>query len=348
MTTRSVESPASTEPLLDLVDVSVEFRIGGRQRLVAVNGVNLSVRAGDALGLIGESGSGKSTLARAVVGLAPLAGGDIRWDGQSLKTMSRAARRRFSEDVQMVFQDPHSALDPRRTILQSVREPLDVMGRGSRDKRRQLALDALERVGLGAQHASRYPHQLSGGQKQRVNIARALITDPRVLICDESVAALDVALQAEILNLLQDLRRELNLTMLFISHDLDVVSHVADRICVMYLGEVVEHADAQALMSRPLHPYTESLIDAAPRTDAFARNDESRIVLAGDIPSPIAPPSGCRFHTRCPHAAARCSTTLAPLTTCAPSHDSACLRVEDLYGLRPQETAPDKTLRRVL
>nr|MCW2728824.1 Peptide/nickel transport system ATP-binding protein/oligopeptide transport system ATP-binding [Aeromicrobium sp.] len=325
----------SKEPLLSLDRLSVRYPVGRRKTLTAVDGVSLSVREGETLGLIGESGSGKSTVARAIVGLAPVSGGTVRWEGKDVSSLGRRERRDFVESVQMIFQDPHSALDPRRTILQSVREPMDTMGRRKKSERRDVAVKALEDVGLSAQMLDRYPHQLSGGQKQRANIARALVTDPRVLICDESVAALDVALQAEILNLLQDLKDEYELTVIFISHDLSVVSHLADRISVMYLGRIVELGGTEDLMDHTLHPYSEALLSAQPLVDPASRGE--RIILRGDIPSPLSPPPGCRFNTRCPHAVASCRESDPQLLTITPGHSAACLRIDELHGLGVRE-----------
>ena len=323
--------------LLSLEDVSVRFPIGGRRFVTAVDGVSLDLVEGETLGLIGESGSGKSTVARAAMGLAPISSGTVRWRGEDVSTFGSRQRRDFSQSVQMVFQDPHSALDPRRTILQSVREPLDVMGRGDKREREQVAAKALDDVGLASQMLSRYPHQLSGGQKQRANIARALVTSPKVLVCDESVAALDVALQAEILNLLQDLKAEYELTILFISHDLSVVSYLADRISVMYLGNIVENATTESLVEQSRHPYSEALLSAQPLVhDSSAGR---RIVLKGDIPSPVAPPPGCRFNTRCQFAQERCRQEKPALLEVLPGHSSACLRVDELYG-----TGADRTV----
>lgn len=321
-------------PLLALEELTVRFPVGLRKRVTAVDGVDLALYAGETLGLIGESGSGKSTVARAAVGLAPVSGGTVRWDGDDVARFRGREKRDFVEAVQMVFQDPHNALNPRRTILRSVREPLDVMRRGSAKDREALAVKALDDVGLGSQFFDRYPHQMSGGQKQRANIARALVTNPRVLICDESVAALDVALQAEILNLLSDLKAEYDLTLLFISHDLSVVSHVADRIAVMYLGKVVEQAGTDDLLVKSLHPYSEALLSAQP----LVRGDsaERRIVLTGDIPSPLNPPPGCRFSSRCAYATEACRAAEPELRELAPAHSSACFRVEDLYGVAAQ------------
>lgn len=327
-----------TPHLLSLDGVSVRYPVGRRRTLTAVDGISLTVREGETLGLIGESGSGKSTVARAVIGLAPVSSGTVRWRGRDVSEFKRTDRRDFIESVQMVFQDPHSALDPRRTILQSVREPMDVMGRHARQEREDIAVRALEDVGLSSQMLQRYPHQLSGGQKQRANIARALVTQPKVLICDESVAALDVALQAEILNLLQDLKAEHDLTVIFISHDLSVVSHIADRVAVMYLGRIVEQAPAEALVAQAVHPYSEALLSAQPLVRPADRRE--RIILVGDIPSPLSPPSGCRFSTRCPHVADECRRVDPVLVTVGADHGSACLRVDELYGVAAQVIVP--------
>ncbi|WP_408896784.1 ABC transporter ATP-binding protein [Nocardioides sp. R1-1] len=319
--------------LMRLDDVSVRFPVGRRRSVSAVDGVSLDVVAGQTLGLIGESGSGKSTLARAMLGLVPAAGGSVSWQGEDVARMARQRRRDFTAEVQMVFQDPHSALDPRRRVHQSVREPLDVLGRGTRAERDDLVRAALADVGLPAHLHARYPHQLSGGQKQRVNIARALVTRPRMLVCDESVAALDVALQAEILNLLGDLKDEYDLTVVFISHDLGVVGHIADRVAVMYLGRLVETAAADVLLDAPRHPYTEALLSARP--DVHAAGVSRRIILRGDVPSPLAPPPGCRFHPRCLHAAPACATETPALLPLEDGGASACLRGAELYEPRP-------------
>ncbi|WP_436700629.1 ABC transporter ATP-binding protein [Nocardioides sp. BYT-33-1] len=327
--------------LMRLDDVSVRFPVGRRRSVSAVDGVSLDIVAGQTLGLIGESGSGKSTLARAMLGLVPAAAGSVSWQGEEVARMSRQRRRDFTGEVQMVFQDPHSALDPRRRVHQSVREPLDVLGRGARADRDDLVRAALEDVGLPAHLHDRYPHQLSGGQKQRVNIARALVTRPRMLVCDESVAALDVALQAEILNLLGDLKDEYDLTVVFISHDLGVVGHIADRVAVMYLGRLVETAAADVLLDAPRHPYTEALLSARP--DVHAPGAGDRIILRGDVPSPLAPPSGCRFHPRCLHATAACAAETPVLLPVAEGGTSACLRVAELYDPRPADATRSGT-----
>lgn len=318
-------------PMLELKRLSVRFPVGRRRRLTAVDTVDLVVNEGETLGLIGESGSGKSTVARAMLGLAPISDGSVNWNGQDTATFSRQQRRQFTEDVQMVFQDPHSALDPRRTILQSVREPLEVMRRSDRAGRNEMAFKVLADVGIAEHLAKRYPHQLSGGQKQRANIARAIVTRPKLLICDESVAALDVALQAEILNLLQDLKADYQLTIVFISHDLSVVAHVADRMSVMYLGRIVERATTDSIVGRPLHPYSEALLSAQPHINGGGA--ARRIVLEGDIPSPVSPPPGCRFHTRCPHSVDLCRSQEPELIGIRADHASACLRLDELYDM---------------
>lgn len=321
----------TTSVLVSLEDVSVSFRVGWNRHVTAVNDVSVELRRGEIFGLIGESGSGKSTLARALVGLVPISAGRVRWaDGRTVAASPRSRKTATQTRSQMVFQDPHSALDPRRTILQSVREPLDVQGELPRAERTVRALEKLDLVGLTPEQGQRYPHQLSGGQKQRANIARALVTDPELLICDESVAALDVALQAEILNLIQDLRDRLGVTVLFISHDLSVVSHIATRIGVMYLGEVVEVGTAADLAARPLHPYTEALLSAQPMPVPSWAQPRERIVLSGDIPSPISPPSGCRFHTRCGYAVDACSVVDPHRELRDGDRSVACIRADEL------------------
>jgi oligopeptide/dipeptide ABC transporter ATP-binding protein len=312
-------NPKST-PGLEIVDARVEYEVH-RQRLRAVDGVSVAIEAGTTFGLIGESGSGKSTLARYVMGLVR-GEGTVRIGAETAQPSGRRRGRKQSR-AQMVVQDPHSALDPRLSIRTSVAEPLRAV-RVPRSEARERASAILERVGLQAQLADRYPHQLSGGQKQRANIARALICEPDVLICDESVSALDVALQAEILNLLTDLQRDFGLTMLFISHDLSVIAHVADRIGVMYLGHLVEVDDAGKLLTSPSHPYTEALIAARPDPVPRHGRTRTRIILEGEIPSPLNPPSGCRFRTRCRFAQEICALERPVLRTKGPGSLVAC------------------------
>ncbi|MFT3853427.1 MAG: ABC transporter ATP-binding protein [Ilumatobacteraceae bacterium] len=289
--------------LLDVRDLRVTYRSRGGPAVPAVVGVSLAVPAGTAMALIGESGSGKSTLGRAVARLVDVDAGEILVDGVDVRRLTGSALRRNRGAVQVIFQDPHSALDPRRTALWSVMEPLRVAGTRRAAARRQ-ALDALDRVGIAAALAERYPHQLSGGQKQRINIARALIHRPKLLVCDEPVAALDVSLQAEIVNLLVDLQRADGITLLFITHDVSLLPYVADGLAVMYLGELVEQGPAREVIEAPAHPYTMVLLAAAPRLDDAERTQV--VTIAGELPDPATPPTGCRFHPRCPFADERC------------------------------------------
>jgi len=289
-------------------DLQVWF--AGRRRgdtIRAVDGVTFAVDAGESFGIIGESGSGKSTLGRALVCLTKPTGGGLLHDGSDPFALGTRALRGHRRKYQIVFQDPNAALDPRMTILDSVREPLDVTGAGSGAERDRRALALLDRVSLAPETVRRYPHELSGGQKQRANIARALILEPRLVVCDEVVSALDVSIQAEILNLFTELAQEFSLTTIFISHDLSVVAHVSDRIAVMYFGKLVELGPSEAVMAAPLHPYTDALLAAEPVPLPRRDRRPKRAALKGEIPSPLAPPSGCRFRTRCPMAAELCA-----------------------------------------
>ncbi|MEV0081577.1 oligopeptide/dipeptide ABC transporter ATP-binding protein [Saccharopolyspora sp. NPDC050642] len=314
--------------LLQVDDLAVSFATKRKgERVRAVDGVSFALREGETLGLIGESGSGKSTLSRALLQLVRPSGGEVRLAGADLAALRGRARREALTRLQMVFQDPNASLDPRMRIASSVEEPLVVQGKGNRAERRTRALAALESVGLSAEHGERYPHELSGGQKQRVNIARALVLDPALVVCDEPVSALDVALQAEILDLLRRLQAGLGLSYLFITHDLAVVSNIADRVAVMYLGRLMELGPVDEVVERPLHPYTEALVSAQPRIGAQQRD---RIVLEGDIPSPVDPPSGCRFRTRCRYAQQRCAEEVPKWAEVEPGRWSACHFPESL------------------
>jgi oligopeptide/dipeptide ABC transporter ATP-binding protein len=315
----------SADPIIEARDVRIHFPTGnGAEAVRAVDGVSFALAAGQTLGVIGESGSGKSTLARALVGLVRPTGGAILYRGTDLVRMSRAETRRWRRDVQIVFQDPHAALDPRMRVFDSVCEPLRASGTATRREREREAAAALERVGINADMAARYPHELSGGQKQRANIARALTLRPGMLICDEAVAALDVSVQAEILNLFAALQAEFGLAYLFITHDLAVAAHVSDRIAVMYLGCFMEIGPADALVRAPAHPYTRALLSAEPVPLPKRLRRGERIVLEGDIPSPIAPPSGCRFRTRCPRAEAICALEVPRWRGVGGDHQVAC------------------------
>jgi len=280
------------------------FPVGGFSGLSvhAVDGVDLEIRRGETLGLVGESGCGKSTLARLVTGLLPATAGSILLDGQDITRLRGGALRRVRRKMQMIFQDPYASLDPRMTVGDILQEPLDNYAVGTFKERRRRVQELLRLVGLNPNFTNRYPHEFSGGQRQRIGIARALAVNPSFIVCDEPVSALDVSIQAQIINLLQDLQHEFQLTYLFIAHDLAVVRHLSDRIAVMYLGKVVETADRKDIYDRPQHPYTKALLSSIPVPDPIAEMSRAPITLKGEIPSPVNPPSGCRFHPRCPIA----------------------------------------------
>ncbi|ANK82500.1 MAG: peptide ABC transporter ATP-binding protein [Rhizobiales bacterium NRL2] len=308
-----------TETMLEVEDLVVEF--GPVQ---AVSGVNFTLRSGETLGLVGESGCGKSSTARAVMQLPRPTSGSVRLQGMELTRARGEALRAVRPKLQMIFQDPVSSLNPRRTVLEIVAAPLEVIGWGDLNSRRERVVQALEAVGLEPEISlDRRPHEFSGGQCQRISIARALVLDPEVLICDEPVSALDVSVQAQILNLLHDMKDRYNLTMLFISHDLAVVKNICDRVAVMYLGKIVEEADSEALYRHPRHHYTRALLSAVPEPDPGVRPDPVNL-MSGELPSPMNPPSGCRFRTRCPRAERKCANVEPPLAEIAPRHRVAC------------------------
>jgi peptide/nickel transport system ATP-binding protein/oligopeptide transport system ATP-binding protein len=312
-------------PVIEVKDLRVLFPTHDRlQTVKAVDGVSFDIRAGETFGIIGESGSGKTTLGRSLVSLVAPTSGSVLHDGVDPATLGRAQLREHRRDYQIVFQDPHSALDPRMRIIESVTEPLEAAGRRDRHANRRAAMDALLRVGLAPEMAERYPHQLSGGQKQRANIARALTLQPKLIVCDEVVAALDVSIRGDILNLFADLQREFRLTYVFITHDLSVVEHISDRVAVTYLGKFMELAPTDSLISQPLHPYTQALMSAEPVPLPSYLRTEHRIPLEGEIPSPIDPPSGCRFRTRCRHAQPACAEDVPALRELRPDHWVAC------------------------
>jgi len=296
----------------------------GRDTVKAIDGMDFEVRAGETFGIIGESGSGKTTLGRALVSLLPPSHGQILHDGTDLAALSTSAFRKHRRDYQIIFQDPNAALNPRMTIIDSVVEPLEIMGEGDHASRHRRGIEVLERVGLAAEAADRYPHQLSGGQKQRVNIARVLTLRPKVIVCDEVVAALDVSIRGDVLNLFADLQREFGLTYVFITHDISVVSHISDRIAVTYLGKLMELGPAEDVVERPLHPYTRALLSAEPLPLPSHLRVDRRIILEGEIPSPVAPPSGCRFRTRCPSVQPRCAKEVPAWRDVKPGHRVAC------------------------
>ncbi|WP_281663184.1 ABC transporter ATP-binding protein [Paraburkholderia fungorum] len=312
--------------------ISRRQRFGVRQDIVrAVDDVTFAVREGESFGIVGESGSGKSTLARLILGLSEPTSGSVTYCGKEVRELCRGGRRDYWREVQVIFQDPFSSLNPRMQIGSILSEPLKNYGNVNADQRPQRIAELLELVGLPVTAASRFPHELSGGQRQRVAIAAALAVDPRVIVADESVSALDVSVQAQIVNLLLDLKRQLGLTYVFITHNLNLSAYFCDRIAVLYLGQVMEICDASVLLREPMHPYTQALISAVP--SMVAANRKPRTVLIGEIPSPISPPSGCPFHPRCPRAINRCLTERPELMAIASGHQVACHVAQSPVGL---------------
>lgn len=325
-------------PLLEVEDLVKHFPVKGKgllqratQAVQAVDGVSFSVHRGETFSIVGESGCGKSTTARLVTRLLAPTSGTVRLDGQDISTLPERQLRPLRRDVQMIFQDPYSSLNPRHTVGKIVGAPFRLQDVEPEGGRRRAVQDLLELVGLSPEHYNRYPHEFSGGQRQRIGIARTLALKPKLIVADEPVSALDVSIQAQVVNLLEDLQDELGLTYVMIAHDLSVVRHVSDRVAVMYLGKIVEVADRDDLYEHPRHPYTAAMLSAVPVPDTRRRTERERIRLVGDVPSPIDPPAGCRFHTRCWKATETCRTEEPPLVQIgpAPGHLAACHHPEE-------------------
>jgi oligopeptide transport system ATP-binding protein len=319
-------------PLLEVRNLVKHFQVGGglfggRAGVVrAVDGVSFEIRRGETLGLVGESGCGKTTTGRCILQLERPTSGQVFFEGHDLTTLDEDALRPIRRRMQVIFQDPYSSLNPRMTVGQIIAEPLAVHGIvADRAERARRVRELLSHVGLLPQHMQRYPHQLSGGQRQRVGIARALALNPDFIVCDEPVSALDVSIQAQIINLLEDLQAQFGLTYLFVAHDLSVVRHISDRVAVMYLGKIVEITDRKSLYDSPLHPYTKALLSAVPIPDPVLEAQRERVVLGGEVPSPLSPPPGCVFHPRCPIAVDRCRGEVPDLREIRPAHRAACL-----------------------
>jgi len=332
-----IQNRSEGAPLLRVQDLQVQFPIRSSflrkeiGRVRAVNGISFDIAQGQIMGLVGESGCGKTTAGRAVLGLTPPTGGRVLFDGADASQLRGEGQGDLRRQMQLVYQDPYASLNPRLTVGQAIAEPirfhrLRASPAEIRDRRDEL----MGLVGLNPEFASRYPHEFSGGQRQRIGIARALAVEPRFLVCDEAVSALDVSVQAQIINLLQDLRDRLGLTYLFIAHGLAVVKHISDRVAIMYMGRIVESAATDALYAHPRHPYTRALLSAAPIPDPDLERDRRRIVLKGDLPSPLSTPSGCPFASRCPMAVAHCRETEPPLQEKVPGHMVACWRADEV------------------
>lgn len=319
-------------PLLKVEHLHKEFPTGSgfmggkfsKKVVSAVNDLSFEIRAGETFGLVGESGCGKSTTGRAIMHLDPPTSGKVYFEGRDISKMNKKELKAMRREMQFIFQDPYASLNPRMTIGEIISEPMVIHGIGTPEERIERVRELLDVVGLNPEHINRYPHEFSGGQRQRVGIARSFILRPKLIICDEPVSALDVSIQAQVLNLLKDLQKQYGTAYLFIAHDLSVVQHISDRVAVMYLGKMVELSDWESLYAEPNHPYTQALLSAVPIPDPDVQQNRKRIILAGDPPSPIDPPSGCRFHTRCPIAQAKCSEETPEFREIGEGHYCAC------------------------
>ncbi|SCG82084.1 peptide/nickel transport system ATP-binding protein [Proteiniborus sp. DW1] len=310
--------------LIEVRNLKKYFNVGRGLTLKAVDGISFSIKEGETLGLVGESGCGKSTAGRTIVGLYDITDGEIIFDGMDVGRLSKSEKKQFTRSAQMIFQDPYASLNPRMTVTDIIGEGIDIHGLHKGQDRQKRIYNLLELVGLRREHASRYPHEFSGGQRQRIGIARALAVEPKFIVCDEPISALDVSIQAQVVNLLEDLQTEFGLTYLFIAHDLSMVKHISNRIAVMYLGTIVELADSNELYERPLHPYTQALLSAVPIPDPEIEKDRKRIMLEGDVPSPINPSPGCKFQGRCRMAQDICRKETPELKEIYPGHFVAC------------------------
>jgi oligopeptide transport system ATP-binding protein len=318
--------------LISIQNLEVHFKLGGglfkeTKVVKAVDGVSLDIEKGETLGLVGESGCGKSTLGKAILRLTEPTGGQVFYHGNDLANLNQSAMREQRKHLQMIFQDPYASLNPRMTVGQIIGEPIRNFGLKNGKSVEEKVQDLMETVGLSRRFVKRYPHEFSGGQRQRIGIARALAVDPEFIVADEPISALDVSIQAQIMNLMESLQAEKNLTYLFISHDLRAIRHLSDRVAVMYLGKIVELGDAKEVYKDPLMPYTKALISAVPVPDPKIEAKRERIILKGDVPSPINPPSGCNFHTRCPYAIDKCKQVEPSLVEIKPAHFAACIRI---------------------
>ena len=322
----------NSTPLLKVEHLHKEFPTGSgfmggkfsKKVVSAVNDLSFEIRAGETFGLVGESGCGKSTTGRAIMHLDPPTSGKVYFEGRDISKMNKKELKAMRREMQFIFQDPYASLNPRMTIGEIISEPMVIHGIGTPEERIERVRELLDVVGLNPEHINRYPHEFSGGQRQRVGIARSFILRPKLIICDEPVSALDVSIQAQVLNLLKDLQKQYGTAYLFIAHDLSVVQHISDRVAVMYLGKMVELSDWKSLYAEPNHPYTQALLSAVPIPDPDVQQNRKRIILAGDPPSPIDPPSGCRFHTRCPIAQAKCSEEAPEFRVIGEGHFCAC------------------------
>ncbi|KPU44545.1 oligopeptide transport ATP-binding protein OppF [Oxobacter pfennigii] len=320
----SIKKSALNEtPLVQIRNLKKYFKVGNRL-LKAVNNFTLDIYSGETIGLVGESGCGKSTAGRTILRLYEPSEGEVLFEGQNIYQLSENEMKNIRRQMQIIFQDPYASLNPRMTVEDIIGEPLDIHKLASGQKRRERVQGLLEYVGLSSEHMSRFPHEFSGGQRQRIGIARALAVDPRFIVCDEPISALDVSIQAQVVNLLKDLQKSMGLTYLFIAHDLSMVRYISDRILVMYLGNMVELADSSALHNEPLHPYTQALLSAIPIPDPKIEKSRERIVLEGEVPSPINPPEGCAFCTRCPKAMDICKVTAPEWKEVKENHFAAC------------------------